>query len=356
MRIFISYRRADLGGHASAYVGRMDDHLRMHFGSADVFLDIETIPAGVDFDAFISQQVAQADVLLAVIGPDWISELRSRDGQADDFVRLEIQAALNRRKHVIPILIGGASMPAPELLPDSLKRLSRKNAFELDGDRDFRAHMQALIERLESLVIPVSIEQGPYRALRESHNQGNTLKFQIEENGRLLTVDDALDLWEGSEPFRRFQCALLSDCGFPCYVWEMPPVQAGHLERPYEFVLLKTPTRSGTPDTRTYAQYFDMSAGDDGVVAFENLGKDSLLVVPSPPGPDADYSDLAAFFRTAPEHQQQALWRMVGRCARERLDDRPLWISVAGGGIAWLHVRLDPFPKYYRHGPYRAEP
>lgn len=356
MRIFISYRRADLGGHAAIYVGRLDDHLRAHFGDTNVFLDIQTIPAGVDFDEFIGQQVAQTDVLLAVIGPDWVAELQARAGQEDDFVQLEIEAALKRRQHLIPVLIGGTSMPSAAQLPDSLRLLPRKNAFEVDAGKDFRAHMQALIERLESLVIPVSIDKGSYRALRESHNHGNTLKFQIEEQGQLLTCDDVFDRWINSEEFRRFQCFLMADCGLTCYVWEMPPVTKRHLSRPFEFVLLKTPTRSGSPDPGTYAQYFDMESGDNGIVAFENLGKDSLLVVPSPPGPEVDYSDLAAFFRNAPERQQQALWRVVGKCVRERLDDKSLWISVAGGGIAWLHVRMDPLPKYYRYGPYRAEP
>lgn len=97
MRIFISYRRADLGGHAAAYVGRLDDHLRAHFGGADVFLDIQTIPAGAEFDEFIGQQVAQTDVLLAVIGPDWVSELQARAGQEDDFCgRIARRLCLNR--------------------------------------------------------------------------------------------------------------------------------------------------------------------------------------------------------------------------------------------------------------------
>lgn len=70
-----------------------------------------------------------------------------------------------------------------------------------------------------------------------------------------------------------------------------------------------------------------------------------------------DYGNLAAFFQNAPTDQHQALWRVVGRSVKERLvSHSPLWLSVAGGGVAWLHVRLDSSPKYYRYGPYRIDP
>ena len=52
---------------------------------------------------------------------------------------------------------------------------------------------------------------------------------------------------------------------------------------------------------------------------------------------------------------QHALWRTVGEAVSERITDRPLWLSTAGGGVAWLHVRLDSRPKYYGHTPYARE-
>ena len=139
-------------------------------------------------------------------------------------------------------------------------------------------------------------------------------------------------------------------------MWETPPITKNHVARPFEFVLISLPIRFGSPDLDTYAQYFNMDAGDNGVVAFDNLGKDALLVVPSPYKSKVDYSDFAAFFENAPDSQQHALWRMLGKCVKERLSYQPLWISVAGGGIAWLHVRIDTYPKYYRYEPYRVKP
>jgi len=151
MRIFISYRRADLGGHAEMFVGRIADRLIAQFGDPNVFLDIKTIPPGPEFDEFIGEQVAQTDAPLAIIGPEWLAELQARARQRDDFVNIEIKAALERRKHLIPVLLGGASMPEPEKLPITLKRLSKKNAFVVDSGRDFHDHLTNLIDELESL-------------------------------------------------------------------------------------------------------------------------------------------------------------------------------------------------------------
>ena len=110
------------------------------------------------------------------------------------------------------------------------------------------------------------------------------------------------------------------------------------------------------PDSKTYSQYFDRHNDGHGVVVFDNLGKDAKLVVPSPLVDGIDYSNLAAFFENAPEEQNHSLWKAVGITAKELVSEDPLWISIAGGGIAWLHVRLDIEPKYYRYNPYRIKP
>ena len=158
MRIFISYRRADLGGHAEIFVGRIADRLNAHFGESNVFLDIQTIPAGREFDEFIIEQVVQADALLVIIGPDWLTELQACEGKQEDFVKLEIQTALDRRIHLIPVLIGGASMPSSKQLPETVVQLSRKNAFTVDSGRDFHHHLVSLIDELETLLQTVSTQ------------------------------------------------------------------------------------------------------------------------------------------------------------------------------------------------------
>ena len=91
------------------------------------------------------------------------------------------------------------------------------------------------------------------------------------------------------------------------------------------------------------------------VIAFPNLGNDAILVVPLPTDqrPAADYVHLAAFVRRAPAEQVHELWRVVGAAMEARLSDQPLWLSTAGMGVAWLHVRLDTRPKYYGFDEYR---
>jgi hypothetical protein len=91
------------------------------------------------------------------------------------------------------------------------------------------------------------------------------------------------------------------------------------------------------------------------VTDFPNLGGDAQLIVPlpDPEHPKANYSHIGVFTENAPLEQQHDLWQMVGRITSEQLSDRPIWLNTAGGGVAWLHVRLDARPKYYLHRPYR---
>ena len=78
-------------------------------------------------------------------------------------------------------------------------------------------------------------------------------------------------------------------------------------------------------------------------------------MAPCPPGDDRDFSHLAKFVRRATPAQQDALWQAVGEAMATRVGDRPVWLSTAGHGVAWLHVRLDDRPKYYRHVPYMKD-
>jgi hypothetical protein len=134
-RIFISYRRED-----TAYpAGWLYDRLVDHFGGGQVFKDIDSIVLGDDFVDVITEAVESCDVLLALIGDEWLTvtdvDGRRRIDDPDDFVRLELEAALSRSVRVIPILVDGATMPKAEELPDSLKKLVRRQALELSPSR-----------------------------------------------------------------------------------------------------------------------------------------------------------------------------------------------------------------------------
>jgi hypothetical protein len=148
--VFISYRREDSGG----YAGRIYDRLTSRLGPENVFFDVDTIPPGRDFVDVLSERVGKCDALLAVIGKHWVlsadSENARRLDDPQDFVRIEIEAALNRDVPVIPVLVGGAAMPHPEDLPDSLKKLTRRQAVEISHAR-FDSDAERLTEALSQI-------------------------------------------------------------------------------------------------------------------------------------------------------------------------------------------------------------
>ena len=191
-----------------------------------------------------------------------------------------------------------------------------------------------------------------FDAKQDKLSERRAYRYAITQYAAPLRYGDVIALWQHSVPFRSFFLSLLKDVPFSAYRWETPPVTARTVRRPFEFVLLDSPDLARPPDAGAFTAHF--SDADAKVVVFENIGKDATLVVPSPRGPAAAYGHLAAFTRQAPESQNHALWQTVGEAMQQRLADRPLWLSTAGGGVAWLHVRLDVRPKYYRYGPYRA--
>jgi hypothetical protein len=130
-KIFINYRRDDSIGTA----GRLHDRLAQTFGRKNLFMDVDHIPAGVDFVNYLNIQVAHCDVFLAIIGPNWLHAKDESGGRRidnpDDFVAIEIVAALARNIPVIPVLIDGARMPKATELPEALKSFVRRNAVEV---------------------------------------------------------------------------------------------------------------------------------------------------------------------------------------------------------------------------------
>lgn len=149
-RVFICYRRERAG-----YAGRLWDRLTAEFGDEAVFMDVGAIPPGEDFVQAIGRALDDVAVLLVVIGPNWLS-LRKEDGtrlidDPSDFVRIEVATALRREIHVIPILVGGASMPSSSDLPEDLSGLARKQAVEL-SHAEFDASARSLYLPIRELL------------------------------------------------------------------------------------------------------------------------------------------------------------------------------------------------------------
>lgn len=133
-KIFVNYRRGDSSGHT----GRLCADLTRRLGTRRVFMDIDTIPPGVDFVEVIEQAVQACDVFIAVIGKEWLTISAGGARRLDDpndWVRLEIAAALERGIPVIPVLVNGAVMPRADDLPDNLQRLARRQAIEISDKR-----------------------------------------------------------------------------------------------------------------------------------------------------------------------------------------------------------------------------
>ncbi len=184
---------------------------------------------------------------------------------------------------------------------------------------------------------------------------GRGLRFVLGLGTRSATFADVLRAWQSDATFRSLFNALLAGAPFSAFRWETPPVTATTLTRPFEFVLLDAPGLAQRPDPDAFAEHFG-AAPEAGVIAFPNLGGDAILIVPCPSAVPSAYGHLAAFVRKAPEPQKHALWQSVGAALARRVGARPVWLSTAGAGVAWLHVRLDDRPKYYGFGPYRQPP
>ncbi len=148
-KIFISYRRA----HDGFLVLNLSEKLRHHFGEDSVFLDFDTIPLGADFVEYIGNEVGRCDILLAIISEQWAGatdkEGNKRLEQEGDYVRIEIEAALNRDIPVIPVLVGEAYMPPAADLPATIQSIVRRNAIKIRADSEFHHYIERLIRGLE---------------------------------------------------------------------------------------------------------------------------------------------------------------------------------------------------------------
>jgi hypothetical protein len=148
-RIFVSYRRSD----SADIAGRIYDRLIGRFGKDPVFKDVDSIPLGFDFKEYLDKKVGECDVLLAIIGDRWLDASaateKKRLEDPTDFVRIEIESALERGILVIPLLVRGAEMPSEGTLPSSLRKLVYRNGIPIRSDPDFHRDMDRLISALE---------------------------------------------------------------------------------------------------------------------------------------------------------------------------------------------------------------
>ena len=177
----------------------------------------------------------------------------------------------------------------------------------------------------------------------------------------------------------------LQDPNTEAYYFEMPAMNNFTTNSPFECILEFAPGLTRSPNPSAFMDHFH---GPGNVAVFDNLGRDATLVAPKPlPGVDHKcYTHLAAFMKRAPPHQVatetlrssynlqivvivnfctanplpqvREFWQAAGKTALRLMDTHPnktIWMSTAGGGVPWLHLRFDSSPKYYTYTPYKQD-
>jgi len=144
VRVFMSYRRTD----DANFTGRFHDKLIGVFGDANVFRDIDSIPAGTRFEDVINARLADVDAVLALIGPTWAGRIDA----SSDFVRMEIAHALQAGTPVIPVLIEDTALPTPDSLPDDLKPMLDRQTVRVRRDPDFHRDAARVVDGVREAV------------------------------------------------------------------------------------------------------------------------------------------------------------------------------------------------------------
>ncbi|GAB3968068.1 toll/interleukin-1 receptor domain-containing protein [Plantactinospora veratri] len=149
--IFINYRTGDETFAAPV----IDERLRREFGDDRVFRDSRSLEPGLDFPPEIWYHLKRSTVLLALIGPRWLTLAddsgNRRIDHPKDYVRREIRRALKRDIRVIPVLLDGGRMPAEEELPHDIRRLARRQFLPLHT-RNLLGDLQRLVDELGRIV------------------------------------------------------------------------------------------------------------------------------------------------------------------------------------------------------------
>ena len=184
---------------------------------------------------------------------------------------------------------------------------------------------------------------------------GRGTRYSATGAAGALSMAQALGMLGRSAHFRDDFTAVLAGSPYAAFRWEMPPLTTSTVGRPFEFVLADDPFLAMPPEPDVFGSYFRELPLSVTVLPVGNLGRTATLVVPRGIADEAVYGHLAAFVRGAPRDQVHALWRCLADAASRALSDRPLWVSTAGGGVSWLHVRVEREPKYYTYRPYAIE-
>ena len=158
-----------------------------------------------------------------------------------------------------------------------------------------------------------------------------------------------------------FMDVLRDGIDFDQYYFECPPITKDTQDRPFEFILRKS-YNLDRPSQDTFRDYFQKDPQCLSV-EFLSYGKDSTLISPCPATNETndktrEYVHLATFMRNGPLNKRKDLLARSAKALIKKMDTTtdPWWFSTSGDGVAWLHMRIDPRPKYYNHVQYKDRP
>ncbi|WP_293373970.1 hypothetical protein [Nevskia sp.] len=178
----------------------------------------------------------------------------------------------------------------------------------------------------------------------------------VDAEGRAQGFDTVFSRWRAAEDdgLRRRCTEALRGLPIDACFWELPALTAATLAQPFECVCLAAPALAAVPGPADRDSFQRAFAIDDGTpfASFDNLGGDALLIVPRPRSAASDYRHLLRFLRQAPDADADALWQRIALELDKRIARQTVWLSTAGLGVNWLHIRLDRRPKYFQHRPY----
>ena len=177
--------------------------------------------------------------------------------------------------------------------------------------------------------------------------------IKIFEKNEAISYLRFLELISSNESFRFRFNNFLASSKFNAIYWECRPVNIESAQLPFEFVIIEAKSLSRVkPELRAFKKHFN----HDSAVSFFNLGKDAELIVPCPIKDDLNvYTHIGNFVRQAEEHQISDFWQLVGEIMKSALCKENKWLSTAGLGVYWLHVRIDSSPKYYKYQSYKLK-
>ena len=174
-----------------------------------------------------------------------------------------------------------------------------------------------------------------------------------------LSYELGLRNLQDNPSFRAELSSAIAKSSHRAIFFEMPAITRGNAATArFECVIVPAPSLASTTDSTPFSAHLSNQPDSCSAITFLNLGGDATLVVPCQRKTSSDgvYAHLAAFIRGADPDQIDGWWSLFATAALERISDKPLWISTSGGGVSYLHGRLDSTPKYYTFLPYKTLP